>query len=189
MSISQKVISFISGSFMILFGLLVLFWQYYNKANKIGLNAYVVILEILSIALLFSGIQQLLYYFTMARNMVGGIYIFYKGILLLDAGLFAMNMDDVPEQYGMLYLIATMAFSGITAVIHALEAKRMQSGRWIHQMFYGSVEFLSAIVCLIFLNHGEIFEIVYSVGLFHAGAHRILTAFRPSSIVYIKECP
>ena len=186
MSLSQKFISFMSGFFMILFGVLVLVWQRYNISNSNDSNAYVAILWILETALIISGIQQLVYYFTMARNMVGGIYIFYKGILLLDAGLFAVALCEVPEQYGMLYLIATMAFSGITAIIHAIEAKRMQSGRWIHQMFYGSVEFLSAIVCLIFLNNGEIFEIVYSVGLFHAGAHRILAAFRPSSIVYIK---
>ena len=162
---------------MIVFGILML---------TLEEDGYEAVLYILEIALMLSGIQQLFYYFTMARNMVGGIYIFYKGILLLDAGLFAVALGEVPEQYGMLYLIATMAFSGITAIIHAIEAKRMQSGRWIHQMFYGCVEFLSAIVCLIFLNSGRILLIVYSIGLFHAGAHRILAAFRPSSIVYIK---
>ena len=186
MSLSQKFISFMSGFFMILFGVLVLVWQRYNISNSNDSNAYVAILWILETALIISGIQQLVYYFTMARNMVGGIYIFYKGILLLDAGLFAVALGEVPEQYGMLYLIATMAFSGITAIIHAIEAKRMQSGRWIHQMFYGSVEFLSAIVCLIFLNSGRILLIVYSIGLFHAGTHRILSAFRKSEIVYIK---
>ena len=177
MSISQKFISFISGFLMIVFGILML---------TLEEDGYEAVLLILETALLFSGIQQLFYYFAMARNMVGGIYIFYKGILLLDAGLFALNLDKVPEQYGMLYLIATMAFSGLTAVFHAVEAKRMQSGRWIHQMFYGCVEFLSAIVCLIFLNSGRILLIVYSIGLFHAGTHRILSAFRKSEIVYIK---
>ena len=99
MSISQKFISFISGCLMIVFGILML---------TLEEDGYEAVLLILETALMLSGIQQLFYYFTMARNMVGGIYIFYKGILLLDAGLFALNLDKVPEQYGMLYLIATI---------------------------------------------------------------------------------
>ena len=115
-------------------------------------ESYPFIIAIASVWLIVRGIGMLLYYFTMARYMVGGIYIFYKGVLLLDAGLFALNMDDVPRQYAMIYLIITMGFSGLLAVVHSIESKRLQSGRWIHQFFYGSVEIISAIVCLFFLN-------------------------------------
>ncbi len=177
MSRLQKAVYAFTGFVMIIFGLL----MYLTEGT-----GYLIILLVLEFALMIFGLQQLIYYFTMARYMVGGIYIFYKGVLLLDAGLFALNMDDVPRQYAMIYLIITMGFSGLLAVVHSIESKRLQSGRWIHQFFYGSVEIISAIVCLSFLNSQEILTTVYAISMFHAGGNRILSAFRKSSIVYIE---
>ena len=56
MSLSQKFISFMSGSFMILFGVLVLVWQRYNIYNSNDANAYEAILLILETALTTVGL-------------------------------------------------------------------------------------------------------------------------------------
>lgn len=176
MSRSQKAVHFISGLFMILFGLIIIL------VDEFG---YLAVLLILEFTLILTGVQQLLYYFTMTRYMVGGIYIFYKGIFFLNLGLFALNMDDVPRQYAMLYLVATMAISGVIAIVHSLEIKKMQSGRWFHQFFYGSTELLLSVVCLFYLDSTTTLTFVYGGSLLHAGIHRIISAFRRSAIVYI----
>lgn len=177
MSSSQRIANVILGLFTILLGVIMIIPDDGN---------YLIVLLLLELSLFFTGIRQLFYYFTMAKYMVGGIYIFFKGLFLLDAGLFAMNMDHVPRQYAMIYLIIGMAFSGAVAILRALETKRMRSAKWKYPVFIGVVEILISVVCLFFLNDPNILSIVYSVGLIHSGGARIITSLQPSAIVYIK---
>ena len=51
---------------------------------------YAIVAMILSVSLLLYAIRCLIYYFTMARHMVGGRSVLYTGIILLDLAVFTM---------------------------------------------------------------------------------------------------
>lgn len=144
------------------------------------------ILLILEFSLLLHGIQKLLFYFKMARHMVGGIRIFYEGLLYLDAGLFTLTLNDVPKIFGILYLITVMFISGIIAVLKANEIRRQKSSIWKYSMFSGVVKTLIAFSCLFHLDSFSNITMLYSIGLFYSSISHIVTAFRKTAIVYIQ---
>ncbi|MDO4804881.1 MAG: DUF308 domain-containing protein [Lachnospiraceae bacterium] len=177
MSGRKRVVYFITGLFMVLFGVIMMF------PSEEG---YKTVLNILEFALIISGIKHLHFYFTMARYMVGGIYIFFKGIFILDAGLFAFNLDDVPKQYAMLYLIGGLAIAGVIGIMHAMEVRKLESGKWKSLLAQGIIQISVAIVCLFFLGDQDMLTLVYGLGLLHSGIMRIMTSFRKTAIVYVK---
>ena len=177
MGLTKRVINFITGIIIILFGILMMIPSE---------DGYTIVLRLLVLALIANGIKELWFYFTMARYMVGGIYIFYKGIFLLDAGLFAINLHNVPRQYAMLYLIGGLAFAGIVSILHAMEVRKLESGKWKSGMVLGIIQLVLAIVCLFFLNDPDILTFVYGLGLLNSGFSRVTAALRRSAIVYVK---
>ncbi len=149
-------------------------------------DGYQIVLLILEITLFLYGVRQLAFYFSMARYMVGGIRIFYLGILILDASLFALYLDDLPRMYSMLYLIGYMLISGAIDVARANEARRQKSGHWKYQMFCGAVKMIVSVVCLFHIDSAEMIAIIYGIGLLHSAATHIVTAFRRTAIVYVQ---
>ncbi len=147
---------------------------------------YIVVLIILEIMLFAHGIRLLFYYFTLARYMVGGISIFYKGILFLDSGLFALNMDDIPRPYAMVYLVGCLIVSGVIDVMRANTARKLESAHWKYQCSSGIIKIIVSVICLCLINSPAMLTIIYSLGLLHAGIGRIATAFRETDIVYVK---
>ena len=146
-----------------------------------------VVVFLLMMTLLIKGLRLLVYYFSMARHTVGGIAIFYEGILLFDAGVFALSLDSIPPVYTMIYLIICMLVSGGIDMMRSNESRKMKSGRWKLQMFYGAGNVLLAIVGVIFLQSTVLLSIIYGVSLFHSAVCRMITAFRRTAIVYIGE--
>ena len=69
---------------------------------EIGVMFIVLIVVVTTI---LKGVGSLLYYVSMARHMVGGKLQLYKGIILLDVGMFFLSQDDVPMIYLVLYLL------------------------------------------------------------------------------------
>ena len=47
-------------------------------------DGYYVVAILLSLSMLMSGVKSLIYYFTMARNMVGGKSILYRALVMTD---------------------------------------------------------------------------------------------------------
>ncbi|MCR5338530.1 MAG: hypothetical protein K6E75_08225, partial [Lachnospiraceae bacterium] len=86
-------------------------------------EGYYVVIGILSLVYTVKGINTIIYYFTMARFMVGGKNSLYMGIILLDFGVLTGTLNDVPHYYVLLYLIAIHAFSGVVEILRAFEAK------------------------------------------------------------------
>ena len=66
-------------------------------------DGFYVIVMILSIGLLIAGIKEIVFYFSMAINMVGGKRSFYKGIIILEAAIFTISLYDIPKFFIMLY--------------------------------------------------------------------------------------
>ncbi len=143
------------------------------------------IAALLGVALILSGIRHLFYYFTMARYMIGGKAILYKGILLLDFGLFTGTLNDIPTVYIILYLLACHAFTGAIDVLRALEAKKLQAPSWKYSMAFGGINLLIVVGCLVFFRSTSAVVYIYSSGLIYSALVRIMSAVRRSAIAYI----
>ena len=147
-------------------------------------TGYQLIGFILSVILLADGARSLVFYFSMARNMVGGRLILFRGIIALDLGMFAYSLQDIPPIYILFYLMIGHLFSGVVDVLRAMEARRMES-RWRLNFAYGATNILLALSCALCFRNPTLLAYVYAVGLFYSGCLRIAQAFRKTAIVYI----
>lgn len=173
----KRWIYFISG--LLLLGICVIIDAFPN----IG---YGLTLLLMVSSMMIRGLQNLFYYFTMAKYTVGGIVVLYKGILFLDASLFAFNLDDLPKEYVMLYLLAGMLANGLIDLLRVREVIQSGSRHWKYQLFTGAFKILISIVSVVFIHSGKILSIVYTIGLAHTAISRMVMAVRDTSIVYIK---
>lgn len=164
---------------MILFGLILL---------ATPEEGYYLVTVALSISMTFSGLRSLVYYFTMARHMIGGKEVFYKGLILLDVGLFTFTIVDIPLLYVICYILICHAFSGLVDILRAWEARRIESPAWKASMTYGMCNLtIAAMTFVAGILHGSASSVVwiYSAGLIYSAIVRILTACRKTAIVYI----
>ena len=144
---------------------------------------------ILSVSLLLYALRSLLYYFTMARHMVGGKSILFRGIIVLDLAVFTLSMVDDPKLYIILYLLGIHAFAGLMAILRALEARRFQSPSWRRNMLSGAVNLTIAVLAVIaglFLPDTRDLVYLYAGCLFYSACVQIASAFRKTAIVYIQ---
>lgn len=147
-------------------------------------EGYAFVILFLDISLILYGLRMLVYYFTMARFMVGGIATFYKSIFAIDLGLFVFNLDQVPQKYAMLYLLFGLAFSGAVDILRSFESRRLKTS-WRLHISYGVVKLGTAIVCLFFLNSVRLLTLVYCIGLIHSAILSFFNSFRRTAIVYV----
>ena len=145
-----------------------------------------IIASVLSISLIALGIRELVYYFQMARHMVGGRTLFFLAVIILDFGIFTFTLTDIPSSYLMLYIFATHGFGGAIEILRALEAKRLDSPSWKFDISRGGMDLLVAILCVVFLKHIEVLVYVYSAGLVYSGVTRIISSLRKTEIIYIQ---
>ena len=171
----QKIRAVFEGLMMLL-AVTILLWEPGSGYKVIGL--------ILSVILILSGIRSLLFYFTMARNMVGGRITLFRGIIALDLGMFAYTLQDIPPIYILLYLLIGHLLSGVIDVLRAMEAKRMESS-WRLNLAYGIANILLAFACGCCFHNLTLLSYVYAAGLFYSACLRIAQAFRKTAIVYI----
>lgn len=147
-------------------------------------RGYQIIALVLGIVLFARGIRALVFYFSMARNMVDGKLSLFYGIILLDLGIFAYTLTDIAPFYIVLYLLVTNLFAGVVDVLRALEARRMGS-RWRLSLAIGAANILLALVCGFCLHRLSLLTYVYAAGLVYSGILRMAQAFRRSAIPYI----
>lgn len=138
----------------------------------------------LSLYLMILGLGKLVYYLTMARNMVGGTSLLYVGIILLDFGAFAITLSDAPQYFIVLYLIGIHAFAGVIDFLRAKEAHQFQ-GQWKLTAFQAVANILIAVLCVVFINSPDFIIIIFCAGLVYRAIMRIVSAFRTTAIVYI----
>ena len=173
---SLQRVKTVFGGLMMLLGA-VLLWKVPNEGYKlIGL--------ILSVVLLVAGFRSLWFYFSMARNMVGGRLIRFQGIIALDLGMFAYTLQEIPPIYILLYLLIGHLFSGAVDVMRAMEARRMES-KWRLNLAYGIANILLAVDCFFCVHNPALLSYVYAAGLAYSACLRIAQAFRKTAIVYV----
>ena len=145
-----------------------------------------IVLLILSISLLIVGIRTLIYYFRMARHMVGGKIQLFYGVILVDIGIFSLELTDVPIRFIMIYLLIMYVFSGVILILRAFEAKKYKGSSWKKNLILGIINILVAAVCGVFMNNMAIMAYVYAAGLIYSGITRIYNGFRKTAIIYIQ---
>ncbi len=148
--------------------------------------AYELILFVLAIGFMCTGINLLLYYIFMAKNMVDGKVIFYKGIILFNFGVMSSSITNVPKIYILLYLAVIHAFSGLIEMLRAKEAKSYGAKSWRLKMIHGLVNIMMAAFCIIFVKHQNTAIYIYCIGLIYSGLMRIGSAFRRTTFMFIR---
>ena len=172
----QRIKSVFIGILMIFIGVLMVF---------MGAEACSLIMIILSLSLTISGLKMLIYYFTMARHMVGGDQILIRGMIIFDIGAIAEKLTNISQIYIMGYLLAIHAFSGFVEILRAVEAKRLDSPGWKLKFSTGIVNIILAVICIVFLRSTSIAVYFYSAGLIYSAIIRIISAFRKTAVVFI----
>jgi uncharacterized membrane protein HdeD (DUF308 family) len=142
------------------------------------------IMQIIIVATIVKGMGTLSYYALMARHMVGGRLLLFKGIILLDIGMLFMTVDDVPMIYLVMYLAIGNLFSGAMDILRALEARRMESA-WRLRMASGIANVITGVACLFCLGRPNLLVYIYAAGLFYSACLRLISAFRRTAIIYI----
>ena len=176
MSTGRRVTNVLSGVIMLLLSIALVIG---------GGEAFLLVAAILCVSLIISGARMLLYYFTMARHMVDGRAILFRGVILLDLGVYASTLSDVPKIYVVLYLLFIHAFAGVVDILRSLEARRLQAS-WRLNMASGIVNPAVAVLCLVFLRSAQMIVYIYSAGLFYSACVRIVSAFRRTAVAYIQ---
>lgn len=140
---------------------------------------------ILSIALVAMGLKYLIYYFTMARHMVGGKGILFYGLIVFNFGLFTLSLSNIPKLYLVLYLVVINGFSAAVTILRGLNAKKMHSS-WRLSISHGILNLALAFFCIIFVRSTSVVVYVYCFGLIYSSIIRIISAFRKTAVVYIQ---
>ncbi|MBQ7724828.1 MAG: hypothetical protein IJT63_04365 [Lachnospiraceae bacterium] len=178
MTIFQRIRNIIVGLVMILVA--VIFIAFPSDED------YVFVIAVLTLGLAIKGLRDIIFYFTMARHMVGGKMILIQGVIVLDFALLTGSLSDVPKIYILLYLVVIHAFSGIVEILRAMEARRTVSGPWKMKFTHGIVDFLLAFSCFIYIRQTHTALIIYSIGLLYSAIMRILNAFRRTTFILIE---
>ena len=180
MTNGTKVWNIITGLVMIAAGA----WLFYDP--DVGLKAVAVVL---SISCTLRGFQILLYYLTMARHMVSGKVLLYRGMIFLDVGLFTTAMINNAKIYIVLYLAVLHGFYGIVDILRSRERKNVGNPDWKWAAVSGLTSLLIAVVVVIeglYNNSGRVVVYIYAGGLIYSACMRIAGAFRKTDIVYIQ---
>lgn len=152
-------------------------------------DGYQFVLLILSLTLTGHGIKTLIYYFTMARKMVGGQAILYEGVVILDLGIFTITIVDNPTAIVILYLLLIYLFAGVVDILRALEAKSIAAPSWKFKFGSGVLNIvlaLTAFIAGVVMKSMEVLVYLYCLGLLSSAVAKIITAFRKTAIVYIQ---
>ncbi len=171
--------------FSVLFGILTIIMAFILMASDD--DSTKAIMMLIGAGLTAVGIRNIIYFFTMARFMVGGKLCLYKGMVIMNLGLFTLSViETLPNTYMILYLVVVHGFTGLVEVLRAFEAREYGNKRWKMKMAHGIVDLGMAALCLILIHNTSIAVTVYCVGLIYSSILRIISAFSKTTIVYIQ---
>lgn len=148
-------------------------------------DALLLVAMVLGFSLVIYGLHSLVYYITMARHMVGGLSILFIAVIAIDLGSLALAFYDQPRLSIVMYLVGYNAFTGIVAIARAVESKLFES-RWLLTLAHGIVNIALAVACIVFIGSDQIVIAVFCLGLFYNAIVRLVSAFRPTEIIYIQ---
>lgn len=150
-------------------------------------DGYYIVAIILSISLLLSGIRSLIYYITMARNMVGGKSILYRSLIQMDLGLFTLTAVTIPKIYLICHLLISHAFAGLVDMLKAVEDKKLQAPSWRMSFVCGLGNLLTAVAAFTCVLNQSTWMVmyIYCAGLAYSAVMQMISSFRKTAIIYI----
>ena len=151
-------------------------------------SAYPYVTLILSFMLIIYGVRKIIYFFSMARHMVGGRLTLYFAIIILDLGLFTATLSMIPLPYVMIYLLGGYAFAGAIDMMRAAELKKYHNSSWKFILGKGVGNISIALLCLalIFVNSTIPAVYVFAGGIIYSAVTRMIQATRKTAVVYIQ---
>jgi uncharacterized membrane protein HdeD (DUF308 family) len=174
----QRIVNVLSGLISILVAIYLIY------SNKEGVDEVLIFIGIVFIG---KGINTLFYYISMARFMVGGKISLYSGMIILDFGIFTISIAErMPNTYLVFYLVAIHGFAGLVEILRALEAKSYGNRSYRLKLFHGIVDIVMALICVVLINDLRITVLVYCSGLIYSAIIRIVSAFRRTTMVFIR---
>ncbi len=144
---------------------------------------------IIMFSLLLFAIRTLIYYFVMARHMVGGRASLFEGIILLDLAVFSLSMVDNPRAFIILYLLGAHGYSAVKYLLRAREARSYRDPAWMRSLAAGLINLAIAVltaVAAFFLHSAQDLVFLYAGCLFYSACEKFVSAFRRTAIVYIQ---
>ena len=146
--------------------------------------SYQIVIFILGCSLLINGLGNILYYISMARFMVGGRNLLYRGVIMVDIGIVSLSISDVPRIYIILYMSGCYFFSAVIRIYQSLEERKLGAS-WKLNYSYGVINMVVAVLCIHFRYSTNLLADIYAVSLLYSACIRILNSFRETAIVYI----
>ena len=147
---------------------------------------YLLIIVFLALSLTFMGVKELVYFFTMARFMVGGKMALYKGIFFLDVGIFTSTLLDLPESVLLIYLAIIHGFTGLVEILRVIETLKYGSKSWKLKFSHGLIDIFLAVACIAFSSLPKTAVYIYCFGLLYSSLIRIISTFRRTTFIYIQ---
>ena len=176
MSLFQRITNFMSALLALLSGIIII---------VVPTAGFMIAMLILGFSLLIYGLKTIIYYFRMARHMVGGRSILYYGVIAMDFGVFTLALSDKPKLYLALYLVGVYAFSGAIDIMRSLEARSYEAS-WRLNIIHGGANVAVAILCIVFIGSADVLAYIYGAGLIYSAIMRIIKTFRRTAVVYIQ---
>ena len=180
MSRFGRIIKAISALFVIAVAVLMLYLD--------AIHGLELVLLVIQIGMTVRGLCALFYYFSMARHMVGGKDVLFRGMIFLDLGILAGMLFNHPAVYTLVYISLLHIFTGTVSSLRANESRKIGSS-WKLKMAYGITNILLPVIVAIYgIAYGRVSIAVwvYSTGLIYSSVLRIIAAFRRTEIVYIQ---
>ena len=178
MGIAQRIKGVLIG--LVMLAAAIIFMLYPSE------DVYKTIVALFALGLAIAGIRDIIFYFRMARHMIGGKMILVQGAIIFDFAILAGTLTSVPKIYIFLYLIGIHAFFGAVEILRAMEAKTSVEGPWKMKFAHGLVNLVLAVVCLLFIRDINTAIMIYSIGLIYSAIMRIFNAFRRTSFILIQ---
>lgn len=149
-------------------------------------KGYILIFIFVALSGLFQSVKLIIYYFTMARFMVGGRRVLLRAVICFDLAAVTLSFTVIPEIYVMIYLVGGMIFLNGIDIFKAIEARKYGSSHWVGGMVAGIGGVVFAVVCLINYQSPVLAGYIFAAELIYAAGVRLVECFRRTEVVYIQ---
>ena len=180
MSRIGRILNVIAALFMIAVAVLMFYLD--------AIHGLRLVLLVIQAGMTLRGLRAIVYYLSMARHMVGGKNVLFRGMIFLDLGIFAGMIFSHPAVYILIYISILHIFTGTVSVLRANESRKIGSS-WRLKMAFVITNILLAlivVICGIAFGRLRIAVWVYSIGLIYSSVLSIISSCRHTEIVYIQ---
>lgn len=179
MTRTKRILNILKSILMILFALILVI---------VPVDGIILVIVFVAFGLIIKGLGNLIYYFQMARSMVGGKIMLYRGIITLDLGLFIGNLATRQGIFLILCTAAINAVAGVFSILKAFESKKIGSSQWIISLINGILMISLLFVVIsswIFQKEPTFAMYVFAFELVLSALQKFIESLKKTAIAYI----